>query len=150
MKRHSLFSWVRIVKCFMFFYLIYYPFYVNSFSSITILNVSSSLYNEHGWSEDDFNLCKKWELSKKQVKEIFLLSEKLESYDSSTTFYWLWFPCSISGELISDEQKWFFTINGGGISKWTRGEVVIYFGCSVEKCDKFFILPYAGRDKVDF
>lgn len=69
----------------------FFSSYANSRESITILNVSSLLYNQHGGSEDDFNLCKKWELSKKQVKEIFSLSEKLESYDSSTTFYWLCF-----------------------------------------------------------
>lgn len=66
-----------------------------SLELITILSVRPSLYNDVE-SKDDFNLCRKWELSKKQVKEIFLLSEKLESYDSGTIFYWLWFPFSIS------------------------------------------------------
>lgn len=96
----------------------------------------------------DIDLCSQWSLSAEQVKKIFSLSERYENQSDIMEGYWLWFPCTISGELIHNKKKWHFSINAAATSEWTRGKETRYFGCAKEACDDMFIIPYMKRDYI--
>ncbi|HGB3317827.1 TPA: hypothetical protein ACIVBD_004471, partial [Salmonella enterica subsp. enterica serovar Wangata] len=96
----------------------------------------------------DRNLCNKWVLNASQIEKIFLLSDKYKEMSDTMTGFWLWFPCEITGELICNKKKWHFSINAAATAEWSDGKETIYWGCSREKCDDMFILPYPGRSYI--
>lgn len=100
-------------------------------------------------SPGDAELCSKWALSDTQIKKIFSISERYENQSDIMEGYWLWFPCTISGELIHNKKKWHFSINAAATSEWTHGKEKRYFGCTKEACDNMFIIPYQKRYYVD-
>ncbi|EDS4738540.1 hypothetical protein QB714_003748 [Salmonella enterica] len=118
----------------------------NGFADMKILKINNPRYIDAVNSQPgDSTLCSKWSLSARQVKEIFLLSDKYNEMRDIMTGFWLWFPCEITGELIYNKKKWHFSINAAATAEWFDGKETIYWGCSKKKCDDMFILPYPGR-----
>ncbi|WP_253897014.1 hypothetical protein [Pseudocitrobacter vendiensis] len=118
-------------------------------ADIQIIKINRSQYIDAVQnSPGDAELCSKWTLSDAQVKEIFSMSDRYENQSDIMGGYWLWFPCTISGELIHNKKKWHFSINAAATSEWSRGKETRYFGCAKEECDDMFIIPYMKRDYI--
>lgn len=63
-----------------------------------------------------------------QIKEIFTLSYRYKEEGEIKSYYWLWFPCEISGRLVSDNKVCDFVINAGTTAKWHAADENIYWG----------------------
>ncbi|EDW0823306.1 hypothetical protein ABX050_003128 [Salmonella enterica] len=119
------------------------------FADMKILKINQSHYmSPYNKEPGDRNLCNKWVLNASQIEKIFSLSDKYKEMSDTMTGFWLWFPCEITGELIYNKKKWHFSINAAATAEWSDGKETIYWGCSREKCDDMFILPYPGRSYI--
>ena len=126
-------------------------FFVNfCLADMRILKINKSHYIDATNSErGDATLCSKWTLNARQIEKIFSLSDKYKEMSDIMTEFWLWFPCEITGELVYNKKKWHFSINAAATAEWSDGKETIYWGCSREKCDDMFIVPYPKKNYID-
>lgn len=136
---------MEILKIVLIFVCLFVFQFDNCLASIHVVHFNKSTYLGDNIGGDDDNSCKEWRLSAKQIEKIFSLSGRYKDNSVTMGYYWYWFPCEISGEIMENSKVWHFVINAAATATWSDGKKTIYWGCSKEECDRFFIMPYQGR-----
>ncbi|WP_152597748.1 hypothetical protein [Novilysobacter arseniciresistens] len=85
--------------------------------------------------------CNGWRLSPAQVKEFFRHSS---AFDAPPLGEFYQVPCSISGALRVDGERWEFVIDGGATATWRNDKRARYWGCKARRCEALVLLPYDG------
>ncbi|PHM40112.1 hypothetical protein Xmau_02299 [Xenorhabdus mauleonii] len=125
----------------IFILMIFSP-YVYSKNKIEIISLTGLVITKSN-DKDIIDICKKWNLSKEDVNNIFNISREYD-YSPYSSFYQT--PCDINGKVKINNEIWDFYINGGGVITLKSNNIEKFLGCESKKCETFFILPFDGMN----
>lgn len=108
-------------------------------SGITILSVDRVQVTEEINNPALHEACMDWQLSKDDVKEIFVNARQIYETEKTRNYYSI--PCEIRGMLERDGIPFFFEINGGAtIALISQDKTYIHYGCPTTSCEPYFLI----------
>ncbi|REF27436.1 hypothetical protein BDD26_2216 [Xenorhabdus cabanillasii] len=125
----------------IFILMIFSP-YIYSKNKIEIISLTGLVITKNN-DKDIIDICKKWNLSKEDINNIFDISREYD-YSPYESFYQT--PCDINGKVKINNEIWNFYINGGGMITFKKNNREKFLGCESKKCEAFFILPFDGMN----
>ncbi|MBI5371237.1 MAG: hypothetical protein HZA79_04320 [Sphingobacteriales bacterium] len=84
------------------------------------------------------SLCMQWQLTKDQIKFIFLRSKKITPEEKQLLYYYL--PCEMQGELRCNGVIYRYRVNAASFIVLFNKDTAMYFGNEDKNMEKYFIL----------
>lgn len=110
----------------------------NQENGIKILSVKKVCDTNSKYLDRYAESCKKWNLTKEDVVNILLSSEKISGHEAHY-FYGI-LPCSYKGDLIINEKRAKFIINAGALSEIKYSDTTIFYGYKKNDYKKYFVI----------
>lgn len=113
--------------------------------NIEVLSIDKEIKKDS--SAENYNKCKAWSLTAKQIEFIIKKFESMTSEEQylSYSFY----QCRISGEIKIDDIKYKYWIGAGGTLTLKNNDATLYFGCSGKKCKEYFISGKLTKKEIN-
>ncbi|TAE46480.1 MAG: hypothetical protein EAZ89_20055 [Bacteroidetes bacterium] len=94
---------------------------------------------EYPASETNDSLCKGWNLSESQVRELLGAAQPITAQEQHYAFDHL--PCKVEGRLSQKGQTYTLTCNGGAWLSISHQDTTLLFGHFGKTLDAYFISP---------
>ncbi len=104
------------------------------FDSINILNFERKIAKS---SFKDTTVCKKWNLSDKDIIKLMKISKKIDAQEWHYAYDV--FPCGLIGEFKYRDRNFKFDINSGGWFDIITNDTIQRYGCKSIKCKDFML-----------
>lgn len=117
----------------------------SSDDQLAVTSVSAAAVDHSAGDATRFpDACDHWSLTETQVEAFFALSSEVDSriyhHDYETS------RCMITGELIDNDRRWTFRINGAAKGYRSDGSTTRYFGCTASECEPLVLIPHIGMN----
>jgi len=86
-----------------------------------------------------YQACVAWKMSDDDVEKIFSLVKPISSEAKGGLYNSL--PCYYEAEVLYEGKNYTMEINAASFIVLYNENSIIYFGCPLEACNTFFILP---------
>ena len=94
--------------------------------------------NLTGEEKELFEKCQNWELTEKEICEIFSKSKLSTSEEIHGMYYWL--PCYYNTTIEYNNNNYTMEINAASFIVIYNDDETLYFGCDNEELRKYFVL----------
>lgn len=82
--------------------------------------------------------CKTWNLTKYDIVNILLSSEKISGHDAH--YFYEILPCSYRGEIIINKKKAKFIVTAGALSEIKYSDTTLFYGYKKDNYKKYFVV----------
>jgi hypothetical protein len=111
------------------------PINLTTASNIKVLSVNKELKGDS--TDEDYNRCKKWILTAKQIGSIIRKFKSMSSEEQYLAYSF--YQCRISGEIKIDGIIYKYWMGAGGTLTLKNNNETLDFGCPGKECQKYFI-----------